>query len=465
MPLLIRDLEFAPAAITIADFRDNRSRIAEQIKAGVRYEQDGITRDNLDAFLSARLGAGDVLLDLAWNIDCPTIIEWCRDHGVRYLNTSIELWDPYHDAAKMHPTARTLYVRHQSIRKMIARWGSNNGPSAVVEHGANPGMVSHLAKQGLSEIAHKLLADGKAGARAPRLEAALADQQFNQLAMLTGTKVIHISELDTQVTDQPKLVDEFCNTWSVEGFYEEGVAPAELGWGTHEKWMPANAHAHHDDGPRNQICIAQPGMETWVRTWVPSGESLGMVIRHGESYTMSNHLTVWNADGTAAYRPTVHYAYHPADAAINSVLELRMRNWKMQSRERIMNDEIIDGRDELGVLLLGHDYKGWWTGSLLSIHEARQIVPGQSATTVQVAGSVIAAMQWLIDCPNEGVCVPDDLPWQKLLADMRPYTGEIYSAPVDWTPLANRNDLYPGYGNDSSHLDPSDPWQFANFLV
>jgi len=142
-----------------------------------------------------------------------------------------------------------------------------------------------------------------------------------------------------------------------------------------------------------------------------------------------------------------------------------MRNWKMQSRERIMNDEIIDGRDELGVLLLGHDYKGWWTGSLLSIHEARQIVPGQSATTVQVAGSVIAAMQWLIDCPNEGVCVPDDLPWQKLLADMRPYTGEIYSAPVDWTPLANRNDLFPGYGNDSSHIDPSDPWQFANFLV
>jgi len=190
VPLLIRDLKFAPTAITIADFRDNRSRIAEQIKAGVKYEQDGITRDNLDAFLSARLGAGDVLLDLAWNIDCPTIIEWCRDHGVRYLNTSIELWDPYHDAAKMHPTDRTLYVRHQSIRKMIARWGSNNGPSAVVEHGANPGMVSHLTKQGLSEIAHKLLADGKAGTRAPKLEAALADQQFNQLAMLTGTKVI-----------------------------------------------------------------------------------------------------------------------------------------------------------------------------------------------------------------------------------------------------------------------------------
>lgn len=465
MPLLIRDFKFDPHSITIVDFRDNRTRVAEQLAAGVTYEQERITQDNLDSFLSARLSTGDILLDLAWNIDAPTILEWCRDHGVRYLNTSVELWDPYHDTANTHPIDRTLYVRHQSIRRMIQRWGSNAGPSAVVEHGANPGMVSHLAKQALSEITQRLLADGKAGARAQGLEAALVAQQFNQLAMLSGTKVIHISERDTQITDQPKRTNEFCNTWSVEGFYEEGIAPAEMGWGTHERWMPANAHSHTDDGPRNQICLAQPGMETWVRTWVPSGESLGMVIRHGEAYTMSNHLTVWNADGTAAYRPTVHYSYHPADVAINSVLELRMRNWQMQPEERILNNEIIDGRDELGVLLLGHDYTGWWTGSLLSIHEARQIIPGQSATTVQVAGSVVAAVQWLIDCPNEGVCVPDDLPWQKLLADMRPYLGEIYSAPVDWTPLGARVNLFPGYGNDDALLDPSDPWQFANFLA
>ncbi len=465
VPLLIRDFKFDPRSITIVDFRDNRARVAEQLQAGVAYEQERVTSNNLDSFLSTRVSAGDILLDLAWNIDCPTILEWCRDRGVRYLNSSVELWDPYIDTANTHPTDRTLYVRHQSIRRMIRRWGSNAGPSAVVEHGANPGMVSHLAKQALSDITQRLLADGKAGARAQSLESALEAQQFNQLAMLTGTKVIHISERDTQITNKPKRTNEFCNTWSVEGFYEEGIAPAEMGWGTHERWMPANAHVHTDDGPRNQICLAQPGMETWVRTWVPSGESLGMVIRHGEAYTISNHLTVWDADGTAAYRPTVYYAYHPADVAINSVLELRMRNWEMQPEERILNDEIIDGRDELGVLLLGHDYTGWWTGSLLSIHEARQILPGQSATTMQVAGSVVAAVQWLIDYPNEGVCVPDDLPWQKLLADMSPYIGKVHSEPVDWTPLGARVNLFPGFGNGTTLIDPTDPWQFANFLA
>jgi len=464
IPLLVRDLKLEPSSITIVDFVDNRHRVASAIASGVKYEIDQVTQENLDAFLAARVSAGDILLDLAWNIDCTTILEWCHDHGVRYLNTSVELWNPYDKMAEIHPLNRTLYVRHQAIRKMINRWGSNDGPSAVVEHGANPGLVSHFAKQALSEISNKILTDGRAGSRQSALESALSDGAFDRLAMLTGTRVIHISERDTQITNVPKRVNEFVNTWSVEGFYEEGVAPAEMGWGTHERWMPANAHVHDDDGPRNQICLAQPGMETWVRSWVPTGEILGMIIRHGESYTMSNHLTVRDDSGKAIYRPTVHYAYCPSDAAINSVLELRMRNWQEQDEERIMNDEIISGRDELGVLLLGHDYTGWWTGSRLSIDEARTIVSGQSATTLQVAGSVLAALRWMIASPNQGVRVPDELPWESVLADARPYIGEVHSAPTDWHPLRSRNELFPGYGN-TSRLDTTDPWQFRNFLA
>ncbi|MEY3817995.1 MAG: hypothetical protein RIT00_720, partial [Actinomycetota bacterium] len=291
VPLLIRDLKLEPSSITIVDFVDNRHRVADSLAKGVKYEIGQVTRENLDSFLSTRVSEGEILLDLAWNIDGPTILEWCRIRGVRYLNTSVELWDPYYDMAATKPLDRTLYVRHQSIRKMIAKWGSNKGPSAVVEHGANPGLVSHFAKQALFEISNKILADGRAGSRQSAIESALATESFDRLAMLTGTRVIHISERDTQITNEPKRVNEFVNTWSVEGFYEEGVAPAEMGWGTHERWMPANAHVHADDGPCNQICLAQPGMETWVRSWVPSGEILGMIIRHGESYTMSNHLT------------------------------------------------------------------------------------------------------------------------------------------------------------------------------
>ena len=465
LPLLLRDVKVPASSITILDFVDNRHRIANELQAGVTYKELKITPENLSDVLAAHVGSGDMLIDLAWNIDAPTILTWCHNNNVRYLNTSVEVWNPYEDMASTHPLDRTLYVRHQELARMIREWGGNSGPTAVLEHGANPGMVSHFVKLALRELSMKILSDGIAGDRKSGLEDALANDQFNMLAMLTGTKVIHISERDTQISTQPKEPNEFVNTWSVEGFYEEGIAPAELGWGTHERTLPKNGYAHTTDGPRNQICIAQPGMETWVRSTVPSGEIHGMVIRHGEAYTMCEHLSVYDDKGNAIYRPTVHYAYCPTDAAIASVHELRWHNWEMQPKQRIMNNEIHSGRDELGVLLMGHDYKSWWTGSQLSIDEARAILPGQSATTLQVASSVMSAIVWMFDEPERGVCVPDDLPWETLLATARPYLGTMFSGPIDWDPLSTRVPVFPGFSDEGARLDPSDPWQFCNFLV
>lgn len=465
VPLMVRDLTIEGSRITIADFVDNRSRVAPSLAQGVAYEVARITPDNLDEFLSARVGAGDMLVDLAWNIDNPTILQWCRDHGVRYLNTSVEVWDPYAELTATSPLARTLYRRHMDIRRMKAAWPDNKGATAVVEHGANPGLVSHFAKQALTEIATRMLHDALAGGDQQAIEQALGERRYNELAMLTGTKVIHVAERDTQISAVPKRTDEFVNTWSVEGFYEEGVAPAELGWGTHERRLPPNAWVHTGEGPCNQICIARPGMETWVRSWVPCGEIRGMVIRHGEAFTMCEHLTVHDADGRAVYRPTVHYAYHPCDAAINSVLELRMRGWQMQPAQRILNDEIVSGRDELGVLLMGHPYKSWWTGSLLDIDQARAVLPGQNATTLQVAGSIIAALSWMIDHPHEGVRVPDDLPWEYVLGIATRYLGTMHSAPADWDPVSTRRDLFAEFGDEAIGVDHSDPWQFTNFLL
>ena len=463
IPLLIDDLGIAPSSIHVVDFVDNRHRIAGPLSRGVTYETGRLTRENLDEFLSARCSDGDILLDLAWNIDCPTILQWCFDHNVRYLNTSVEVWDPYEDLASTHPLERTLYVRHQELRRLKQKWG-RTGATAVLEHGANPGLVSHFVKRALAEMSGRMLSDGTAtGARAAAMESALASGEFNRLAMLTGTKVVHISERDTQLAAEPKRVNEFVNTWSVDGLYEEGIAPAELGWGTHERTLPRNAWVHEDDGPRNQICIARPGMETWVRSWVPAGEIRGMVVRHGEAYTMSDHLTVWDG-GTAVYRPTVHYAHCPSDAAIMSVHELLMRNYEMQPEQRILNDEIIQGEDQLGVLLMGHDYSAWWTGSILDIHGARSKVPHQSATTLQVAASVMAAVKWMIAEPAQGIKVPDELPHEFVLEAATPYLGTIWSDAVDWDPLRTRRDVFDQWSDSAAGLDRDDPWQFGNFL-
>ena len=77
------------------DFEDRRGVLAPWLKRGVKFVRKRVTRENMGALLGKYLGAGDLLIDLAWNIDCCEILQWCHDRGVLYINTSVELWDPY----------------------------------------------------------------------------------------------------------------------------------------------------------------------------------------------------------------------------------------------------------------------------------------------------------------------------------------------------------------------------------
>lgn len=461
LPILEKMIKVPMKNITVMDFEDRSDVLKTFINKGVRFVCKRVTPENLGSLLGEYVSAGDLLIDLAWNIDCCEILQWCHDKGVLYINTSVEMWDPYAGAKKKHPTEKTLYWRHMNIRRMVSGW-KEKGPTAVIEHGANPGLISHWTRHGLIDIAQKILDDKKATKKdAEEIKQYIKDRSFNRLAMKLGVKVIHCSERDTQVSDKPKEVDEFVNTWSVEGFREEGTTTAEMGWGTHEKELPPLAY-EHSYGPKNQICLARMGMNTFVRSWVPDYNIYGMIVRHGEAFTISDSLTVWE-DGKAIYRPTMHYAYCPCDAAIASLHELRGDNYRLQSKIRIMNDEITSGADILGALLMGHIYNSWWTGSNLSIEESRRIVPHQNATTMQVACSVIAAAVWMIENPNMGVCVPDNLPHDYILNLANPYLGEFISKPSDWTPLKEFENKFEGY--DMRSLDLSDPWQFKNFLV
>jgi homospermidine synthase len=187
-----------------------------------------------------------------------------------------------------------------------------------------------------------------------------------------------------------------------------------------------------------------------------------MLIQHGEAFGISECLTV-REDGRVVYRPTVNYAYLPCDATIASLHELRCRNYDIQSSLRIMDDsEIVSGADILGALLMGHPYGAWWTGSILSIEEARKCAPGQNATTVQVAIGLVSAVKWMIDNPRAGFCLPDDLPHEYILSVARPYLGEFRSGPSDWTPLKDRAVLF--RENPNNTFDHADIWQFRNFL-
>ncbi len=424
----------------------------------MRFVRERVTPENYEQELAKHAGPGDLIVDLAWNIDCLALLEFCRRNDVLYINTSIEVWNPYAGIDSQSPPERTLYARHMALRELIAGWPAPSGATAVLDHGANPGLVSHFTKTALLDIARRIIAENPDDPRRGILEEAVAAKRFNRLAQATGVKVIHISERDTQISNKRRKGNEFVNTWSVEGFYEEGIAPAELGWGTHERKLPHDAW-QHTLGPCNQICLERFGMNTFVRSRVPSSEIVGMIIRHGEAFSISEFLTVKGARGKAVYRPTVHYAYLPCEYAVASLDEIREQEFVMHEKWRIMRDEIVCGYDELGVLLMGHDFQSWWCGTILDIDEARRLVPGQNATTLQVAASVLSAITWMIKNPRRGVMLPDQLPHEEILNLARPYLGKVISIPIAWSPVATGDDE----GPEATTSD--DVWQFSNFLL
>jgi homospermidine synthase len=141
-----------------------------------------------------------------------------------------------------------------------------------------------------------------------------------------------------------------------------------------------------------------------------------------------------------------------------SVHELAGKNWEMQARQRLMQDEIVSGIDELGVLLMGHAKGAYWFGSQLEIDEARALCPYNNATSLQVTAAVLAGVIWAMENPRAGVVEADEIDHARILEITTPYLGTMLGEYSDWTPLLKRGELF------AEDVD-ADPWQFKNFRV
>ena len=445
LPLILRHIGTSADRITIVSAEDAGRAEADQF--GVKFVRSALTRDNYRKILEPLLKEGDFLLNLSVDVSSVALIELARERGALYLDTCIEPWAGGYTDPNATVESRSNYTMRLGALK-LRNW-SKNAPTAVLTHGANPGLVSHLVKQALLNIAKDTAVDP--GAPSSR-------EEWAKLAQTLGIKVIHIAERDTQVANIPKAPNEFVNTWSVDGFVSEGAQPAELGWGTHARHFPADG-GRHSAGSGCAIYLNRPGASTRVRTWTPQARYFhGFLITHSEAISLADYYTVQDGD-RVVYRPTTHYAYHPCDNAVLSVHEFAGRNWHLQDKKRIMMNEISQGIDELGVLLAGHRKNAYWYGSQLSIGEARKLAPFNSATSLQVTSAALAGMIWAMENPTRGVVEPDDMDFARPLGICMPYLGTVVGEYTDWTPLYQRGELF------DEDLDKSDPWQFKNVRV
>ncbi|HYI90678.1 MAG TPA: homospermidine synthase [Beijerinckiaceae bacterium] len=447
LPLIERHFTFDKDRFVVVDPSDKDRRLLDE--RGIRFVQTALTHDNYRAVLTPLLTAGGgqgFCVNLSVDTSSRDIMALARELGCLYIDTVAEPWAGFYFDKSKGAAARTNYALREEI--LTLRRATPGGPTAVSCCGANPGMVSWFVKQALLNIAADT---GLAAAPNSREEWACLMQRV-------GVKGIHIAERDTQRATSEKPMGVFVNTWSVEGFVSEGMQPAELGWGTHERWMPDKAGRQGDD--TLSLYLLQPGANTRVRTWCPTpGPQYGFLVTHNESISIADFFTL-RENGRAVYRPTCHYAYHPCNEAVLSLHEMFGQAGQVQDKHHILDEgEIVDGIDELGVLLYGHAKNAYWYGSQLSIEETRRIAPYQNATGLQVTSAVLAGMVWALENPRAGIVEADEIDFRRCLEVQLPYLGPVKGVYTDWTPLAGRPGFFP------EDIDSSDPWQFRNVLV
>ena len=452
LPLIERHFKFDKSRMVVIDPRDTDRKLLDD--RGIRFIQAAVTRDNYKELLKPLLTEGEgqgFCVNLSVDTGSLDLMKLCRKLDVLYIDTVVEPWLGFYFDETADNASRTNYALRETVRKEARK--HPGGTTAVSCCGANPGMVSWFVKKALVDLAAELGIDAEEPAPRDR-------EGWAKLMKKVGVKGIHIAERDTQRSRNPKPFNVFWNTWSVEGFISEGLQPAELGWGTHENWMPKNARKHKH-GTKAAIFLEQPGANTRVRSWCPTpGPQYGFLVTHNEAISIADFFTVRDKKDEVVYRPTCHYAYHPCNDAVLSLHEMFGAGGKAQKVLHVLDEnELVDGVDELGVLLYGHDRNAYWYGSQLSLDEARELAPYQNATGLQVSSAVLAGMVWALENPGEGIVETDEMNYRRCLEVQMPYLGPVKGYYTDWTPVDGRPGLFP------EDIDRDDPWQFRNILV
>lgn len=373
-----------------------------------------ITQKNYKRIFS-KLSKNDLIIDCVYCVSSLEIMKLCQKAGAVFINSCIEIWD-YKDIDSAYDY--TIHAKVQELREYTASLEHVNF-TAMTGIGCNPGMVSVWAQLAIEKI----------------------NKYYGNKTMLNaeqlGIRTVHVSEIDTQRCNVPKKVNEYCNTWgsTMEPLYEEALAPLEMSFGTHEDIPKKNLTAYEKD--KSVIILDRLALNTFAQSYTPIyGNFLGMLIRHEENVTIGEKLSTYKeikGKKVKTYAPSVYYVYKPSNDTVASLSELRDNNYEYQDNWRFLTNEIIDGRDELGLTFFLKNGDIFWIGSLLDIHEAREVYGNKfnhkmNATTVQVVGGYLSGIMHMMDMHKKGkhgLYTAEDLPYREVYNRMKPFYGEF----------------------------------------
>jgi len=395
-----------------------------------------VTKEIFGDLFSKYLQKGDLLVDFSEGTGTKELCLWCANNNIMYLNTGESEWPgDWVD----------FYERNKSLRQMILEISENkdiNKHPIVLQHGNNPGLVSHFVKVAIEKIAY--IKKNKIAKKA------IKEYKFNEAARLLKIKTIHINDIDNQIIDEVYSDEKMYTTWCAENFFYEMLTPAAYNLGTHKRIEEKT------NGEFGHVELDKLAVETRLYTYYPGGCFEGFIVPHEETISIARHLEV-SIEEKVIYRPTVIFVYKPPALAEEYLFRSKVNSYPNPDKDKpqdgvdcegtvimrghkfpydweIVYDQISSGAEYVGILVMGENFEPIWVGNCLEINNLRKMTNKkglfwQTPTITPVAASALAAVCFMINNKTKGgIYFPDDIKdYKKIIKIAEKYTSKTIS--------------------------------------
>ena len=346
-----------------------------------------INRNNYEKIFEENLSEGDILIDFAESVGTKDFVEWCAKNKVMYLNTGETDWsDNWYSILDEN-------LKKNKLRDILK--GSVKYP-IVLQHGNNPGLVSHFVKAGLEYIVKKQFKKDK------KLNDLLEQNKFN--------------DIDLQKVNDKFFDNTLYNTWSIDSFFFEMLSEATANIGTFEK-IDYEEICNMVDLKNGFLEFKDIAIDKKGKTFYPKGKFDGFIVPHEETITIAKSLEVKSGE-EVIYRPTVLFLYLPCDFAVEYFKRARVTDYlhsdinKTQNRDNQVENSIIrgfkypkmseiiykekirSGTEYVGILILGNKFNPVWVGNRVKtnfLYRDKKFSYWQTPTITPVAISALSA--------------------------------------------------------------------------
>lgn len=382
-----------------------------------------VTRENFREVFEPYLSEGDLLIDFADTVGTRDICEWCAERNIMYLNTGEADWpDHWYCIFEENELKNALKEKYSGS-------SSRGRHPIVLQHGNNPGLVSHFVKAAIEYIITTQFKKDK------HLRRLVKEGRFNQAAQALGVKMIHVNDIDLQEVKDNYSDKLLFSTWCTDSFWFEMLSEATINIGTHEE-IDFEEECNFVNSEKGYLEFKKLAADRKCRTYYPGGEFEGFLVPHEETITIAKGLEV-KEDGKVVYRPTVMFLYSPCVYASRYFQGAKVNEYpesdpdKPQDCENVNGQTIIrgyvypenfeivyqekiaSGTEYVGVLLMGDKFDPVWVGNRVEasfLYKNKKDSYWQTPTITPVAMSALAAVCWMLKNKDKGgIYFPDDI--------------------------------------------------------